>query len=120
MPSSKIITIYGPYYPQSELDRINNLKKFVRKGGFIKINLVKFYPSSHFPFTLPSNPDSRNLERSRYCLRTSDLNIIIFTFKGENTGVALELDYALREKCDFLFFREVKGKGEKKKFQDQP
>ena len=105
---SKIITIYGSYYPPNESRRLYKLKKCIKKRSFKNIHLVKDYPPSHFPFKLPSNNNLRNLFRSRYCLKTSDLNILIFTFEGEKTGVGYELEYAIRKKLDYLLFREKK------------
>lgn len=111
---SKRITIYGSYFPLDERKRLNDLRKCIRERSFKNTNLAIDYPVSYFPFRLPSNPKRKNLVRSRYCLKTTDLNILIFTFKGEKTGVGYELEYAIRKKFDFLLFREVKMKRKKK------
>lgn len=111
---SKRITIYGSYFPPDERKRLYDLRKCIRERSFKNTNLARDYPDSYFPFRLPSNPKLKNLVRSRYCLKTSDLNILIFTFKGEKTGVGYELEFAIRKKFDFLLFREVKMKRKKK------
>ncbi|MFX1258539.1 MAG: hypothetical protein ACFFAN_11805 [Promethearchaeota archaeon] len=112
--SKKKITIYGPYYPETERDRLYNLKRYLEERNINDINLVRDYPLNFFPFPLPSDEDQRNLERSRYCLKKSDLNILIFTFKGECSGVCKELDHCTYNKIDFLVFFEFKIVNEKK------
>ena len=39
------------------------------------------------------------------------MNILIFTFEGEKTGVGYELEFAIRKRIDFLLFRESKIEG---------
>ncbi len=109
----KNITIYGSYYPLRERRRLYKLKKCIRKRSFKNTHLARDYHPSHFPFKLPSNINIRNLFRSRYCLKSSDLNILIFTFEGEKTGVGYELEFAIRKRINFLLFRESKIEGGK-------
>lgn len=111
---TKRITIYGAYFPPDKKSRLFDLRRCLRERSFKNTNLAVAYPDSYFPFGLPSHLGSKNLVRSRYCLKTSDLNILIFLFKSEKTGVGYELEYAIHKNYDFLLFREVKRKRKKK------
>ncbi len=103
------LTIYGPYYPREERNRLDRVRNYLKKNNFKKTNLVRDYPSRYFPdLHLIKDQDRRNLHRSRYCLETSDLNILIFTFNGDNQGVATELVYCIENNCDYLVFIETK------------
>ena len=106
--SNKIITLYGPYAPMEELERLENLINCLKIRGFNNINLVKDYPPDFFSIALPENENQRILEKSTYCLKKSDLNILVFTLNGINAGVAIELNYCINNKIDFLVYFELK------------
>lgn len=98
----------GPHYPFEEKRRLDNLCAWVRENGYKNTSLVINLPDSYFPFPLNSDSDTRNWERSEYCLKTSDLNILIFTLKGKNSGVTSELGYLIENNINFLMYIETK------------
>ena len=106
--SKKIITLYGPYAPPEELDRLECLIDCLKLRGFDNIKLVKDFPPDFFTISLPENENERILEKSLYCLKNSDLNILVFTLDGINAGVAIELNYCINNKIDFLVYFELK------------
>lgn len=108
MNIKNIITIYGSYYPKNEAKRLKILRDCLREKEIENIEITREYPVSYFPFNLPSDQNLKNLERSRYCLRTSELNILIFTFEGEKSGVGHELEISLHKNIEFLLLVEVK------------
>ena len=79
-----VITIYGPYYPESEKEFLIKQRDFLRESDYTRTNLVIDYP----------NEANRNaLEISIDCLETSDVNFLIFTREGKNQGVTRELTH---------------------------
>ena len=78
------ITIYGSYYPESELEFLATQRNFLRNNGYLKTNLVTDYdnPSHLTP-----------LDISISCLEYSDVNFLIFTRNGKNQGVIRELTH---------------------------
>jgi len=108
------ITIYGSYYPSGEAKRLYTLRDCLKERNIEQVEITRAYPDEFFPFTLPSDRDLKNLRRSRYCLKNSDLNILIFTFKGEKSGVGYELEYSIRKHLDFLLLAEFKKTKRKK------
>ncbi len=102
---NKKITIYGSYYPKETLKRIKKLKECLRKRKFVDVNLVRDYPRSIFP-SLSRDNDIRNLQRSRHCLKISDLNLIIYTFIGIDSGITTEFHISIWKKYNFLLFCE--------------
>lgn len=105
---SKRITVYGPHFPNKEKKKLDKLCIWLRENDLKNTNLVINLPDSHFPFPISKDSDIRNWERSEYCLNTSDLNIIIFTVDGKNSGVTSELDYLIEKNINFLMFIETK------------
>ena len=83
-----VITIYGPYYPESEKEFLIKQRDFLRESDYMRTNLVIDYP----------NEANRNaLEISIDCLETSDVNFLIFTREGKNQGVTRELTHITTE-----------------------
>lgn len=114
---AKRITVYGPHFPFKEKKRLDNLCAWIRENKYKNTSLVINLPDSYFPFPMNRDSDIRNWERSEYCLKTSDLNILVFTLEGKNSGVTSELDYMVENNLDFLIFVETKIqiKGRRKK-----
>ncbi len=108
--SNKKIIIYGPYHPENEKKRLYQLKDCLKRRGFKNVYLVSNFP---IPIKLPSNQSARNLARSRYCLKNSDLNILIFTFPGVRNGVGFELGYVLQKRFPFIICVELKRQKDK-------
>lgn len=102
---NKRITIYGSYYPKETFKRMKNLKVCLRKRNFSNVKLVIDYPRKIFP-SLHPDKDIRNLERSRHCLKISDLNLIIFTLVGIDSGITTEFLYSLQKRYNFLLLCE--------------
>lgn len=80
------ITIYGPYFPESELVFLELQKEFLIKNGYTKTALVKDHHEQY--------PEYSSLEISTHCLEYSDVNFFIFTKEGKNQGVTVELHIA--------------------------
>jgi hypothetical protein len=104
---SKRITIYGAYYPKEELDRLKNLRKYLKKQKFKRVNLVMNYPRNFFKIPYIENGDEFIYEKSIYCVENSDLNIFIYTYDGKLEGESIELNYAIDHAKDFLIFIET-------------
>lgn len=102
---NKRITIYGSYYPKETKKRLKKLRDCLRKRKFKSVNLVMDYPTKFFP-SLPRDKDLRNLQRSRHCLKVSDINLIIFTFIGIDSGITTEFHYSIMKKFPFFLFCE--------------
>lgn len=111
---SKNITIYGAYFPKRLKIRLENLRDCLIKKGWYNVKLVSDYRNNYFPFELTLDEDTNNLYRSRYCIRNSDLNILVYMFNGPLTGIQFELDLIVHEKLtNFLLFVEYKEIQEK-------
>ena len=104
---TKRITIYGAYFPGNELQRLKNLRNFLRKEGFKKVKLVRDYPRCFFKFPYIREEDEFIYEKSIYCVEKSDMNVFIYTYKGKLEGETIELKYAIDEGKNFLVFVET-------------
>ncbi len=111
---SKSIRVYGPHYPPEEKRRLEKFCKWMKERDYTNISLVINLPDSYFPFQLNSDSDIRNWERSEYCLNNSDLNILIFTIKGKNSGVTSEIDCVIKNNLNFLMFVETRRRKNRK------
>ena len=77
------ITLYGSYYPKSELAFLKRQKEYLISQGYVKTQLVMDY-----------NPNGLNsLDVSKRCLQFSDVNFLIFTQNGKRHGVIRELAF---------------------------
>lgn len=103
---SKFITIYGPYYPEEQKARLKKIGNYLRDNDFLNTNLVEDYPDDYFPFEPDPDDDINNYKRSNYCVRTSHLNIFIFTFEGQKSGESFELYESMRINPNYLIFCE--------------
>jgi hypothetical protein len=103
----KVITIYGPYYPEEKKKRLINLRDYLKEHGYEETDLVSERPDDFFQFEFEE--DTKELERSEYCLEKSDLNIFIYFFEGSLSGVQTELDYIIgKEKSNYFVCVEEK------------
>ena len=80
------ITIYGSYYPDSELTFLETQRDFLIQNGYKNTKLVKEYHEQYKSLT--------PLEVSKDCLYYTDVNFFIFTKEGKNQGVTVELQIA--------------------------
>lgn len=80
------ITIYGSYQPNSELKFLERQQNFLKKHGYTDTKLVKEYHEEY--------PSLTPLEVSKDCLYYRDVHFFIFTKKGKNQGVTVELQIA--------------------------
>jgi len=80
------ITIYGSYYPASELSFLESQRNFLIQNGYTDTSLVKDYHVQH--------PSLTPLEVSKGCLYYRDVHFFIFTKEGKNQGVTVELQIA--------------------------
>jgi len=78
------ITLYGPYFPETEKDFLIEMIDYLQGRGFVNTNLVEDYDDVTY-----SDP----LEKSLRCLEFSHVNFLIFTRAGENQGVGRELHH---------------------------
>ncbi len=104
---SKInVTLYGSYYPDKDKLLLRDLKKMLRKDGYINTILVEDKQSKG------DDP----LEISQQCMLFSQINLLIFTKEGKRHGVIDELafltsDQKMFEKIQFsLVFDQVLGR----------
>ncbi|KKL98800.1 hypothetical protein LCGC14_1820820 [marine sediment metagenome] len=104
---NKRITIYGAYFPDNELQRLKNLRRFLRKEGFKRAYLVMNYPRSFFKFPYIKKKDQFIYEKSIYCVEKSDLNVFVYTYEGKLEGETIELKHAIDHKKGFLIFVEI-------------
>lgn len=77
------ITIYGSYYPESELEFLERQRNFLIQNGYTNTKLVKEYHEQYKSLS--------SLEVSKDCLSYTDVNFFIFTKEGKNQGVTVEL-----------------------------
>ena len=112
---TKTITLYGSYYPERIRIRLENLREYLKEKGWNNTNLVSDYPDDHFDFVFTSDEDMNNLNRSRYCIGHSDLNILIYIFNGTHSGVQFELDFIINQNITnyLLFVEEKESEGRK-------
>lgn len=80
------ITIYGSYYPDSEITFLESQRDFLIKNGYTDTKLVKEYHEQY--------PSLTPLEVSKDCLYYRDVHFFIFTKEGKNQGVTIELQIA--------------------------
>lgn len=102
-----LIIIYGAYSPPSDgrhlggKERLIKLRDNLKNEGYIQTYIVEEFPSDEKSI-------SPNLDKSYYCLEYADLNILVFTCRGNTDSVTSELEYAignnLLSKC--LVFEE--------------
>ena len=104
---NKRITIYGAYFPKTELQRLKDLRKFLKKKGLKRVFLVMNYPRSFFKFPYIEGEDEYIYEKSIYCVEKSDLNVFVYTYEGRLEGETVELIHAIDHKKDFLTFVET-------------
>jgi len=102
-----LIIIYGAYNPPGdgehlgEKERLIKLQDRLKKDGYTETYIVEDIPYNEKSF-------SPNLDKSYYCLEFADLNILVFTCRGNTDSVTSELEYAIENnllsKC--LVFEE--------------
>ncbi|MBD3211243.1 MAG: hypothetical protein GF311_01450 [Candidatus Lokiarchaeota archaeon] len=103
--NKKIITIYGSYFPLKVKEKLIIVREYLKKYGFINTKLVSDYPNNFFETDY--NENNRELKRSEFCIKKSDLNIFIYFFDGTHSGVQYELDYIIHKgKTNYLIFVE--------------
>ncbi len=107
---NKTITIYCSYYPKTTLKRMEKVRDCLIKRKFKNTKLVKDYRGRFFP-SLSKDPEVRIIQRSRHCLKVSDLNLIIFTFVGIDSGITTEFHYSIQKKFNFLLYCEEDEEG---------
>ena len=89
------IIIYGAYNPPSdgkhlgEKDRLIKLRDRLRKEGYVGTHIVEEFPSND-KSSIP------NLEKSFKCLEMADLNIIVFTCRGNTDSAVVELTHVIK------------------------
>jgi hypothetical protein len=81
-PSLKI-TIYGSYYPEEDLQLLEDLKKALINDGYSNTVLVRDRKAT------TDDP----LEISQECMLFSDINLLVFTRTGKRYGVIDELSF---------------------------
>ena len=80
------ITVYGSYYPSSELKFLEVQRDFLIQNGYKNTKLVKDYHEQYKSLT--------PLEISNDCLYYTDVNFFIFTKHGKSQGATVELQIA--------------------------
>ena len=98
------ITLYGSYYPPSEMSFLKRQRDFLRNEGYALACLVKDGDGDGDGVTA--------LEASKRYLENSDLNFLIFTRAGKRHGLIRELahvaDLSMRMKAaDCVVFDQV-------------
>ncbi len=104
---NKKITIYGAYYPITELKRLRNLRNYLKKEKFYDVHLVEDYPASYFNFPRFKTSDQFIYEKSIYLVDNSDLNIFVYTYDGKLEGETWELNHSIYNDKDYLLFIET-------------
>ncbi len=100
LKSKILIIIYGAYNPPSdgeylgEKDRLIKLRDYLKGKGYIDTHIVEDFPSNE-------KSVSPNLEKSYDCLELADLNILVFTCRGNTDSVASELKHAIENNLLF-------------------
>jgi hypothetical protein len=82
-----LVTIYGSYHPPEERDILQSLRNTLINDGYIDTRLVD--DLEHLRMENNLTP----LQMSEFCLRKSDINLLIFTRGGKRLGLVKELDY---------------------------
>jgi len=80
------ITVYGSFKPDSEKQRLIKLVKAIRSEGFPSCDIVG---GKLRPLTNGIN------NSCMFYLKTSDVNLLVFTQRGKKLGVTDELAYVL-------------------------
>ncbi|MCM1987756.1 hypothetical protein [Methanococcoides seepicolus] len=83
-----LIIIYGAYKPLVEEERLIALRDFLKDEGYVSTYIVKEFPTD-------GNSVSPNLSKSLECLEVADLNILVFTCRGNTDSVTIELKHAI-------------------------
>jgi len=84
-----VIMIYGSYRPQNQKERLLKLCEYLRAKGYKSTYLVEDL--------LPRFSSLDAWSFSRFAIEKADLNLFIFSFQAELSGVSMELEWALRE-----------------------
>lgn len=82
------VTLYGPFHPPKEKDKLSSLASEVRARGYSNCDIVEG-PRR------PNPPDNQGKEWppneiSKFYLMNSDVNLLIYTDTGINQGVITE------------------------------
>lgn len=97
IPSQKdeiCIIIYGAYKPPpdgkhlGEKERLIKLRDLLREEGYVDTYIVEEFPTND-KSSIPM------LEKSFKCLEMADLNILVFTCRGNTDSVVVELMHAI-------------------------
>ena len=106
-----LIIIYGAYNPPTndehlgEKDRLIKLRDCLRGDGFLKTCIVDDFPNL-------DNSPAPNLYKSLSCLEKADLNLLVFTCRGNTDSLVFELkhaiDHEILSKCR-IFEEEYKN-----------
>lgn len=89
------IIIYGAYSPPSDdyhlggKERLIKLRDNLRNDGYTDTYIVADIPYD----TKSVTP---NLDKSYHCLECADLNILVFTWRGNTDSVTSELEHAIK------------------------
>jgi hypothetical protein len=82
------ISVFGPYWPRRNLDRLIDLRDGLVEAGFADTELVRDRPD-------PPGPQPTAEEKSFYYLDRSDFNIMFFPRYGDKSGVSIEVRHVL-------------------------
>lgn len=89
-----LIAIYGAYKPPAdethlgEQERLIKLQDYLIEQGYVNTCLVDDLPTDN-------NSLSPNLDKSLKALEAADLNILVFTCRGNTDSVTMELSHAI-------------------------